>query len=286
MTFDSERFETYCRRKEAAACASKLAGFRTVQGCASCDGLLQIGNGWTRGLFDGPFYVRQPDTPGLPALSLVFVQSRDGNTVADDPSTLGGGETDMHLIYEGLSRVAADAVLAGASTARGEETVFSVWHPELVALRRECGKARHPVQVVLTNTGDLPIEHGLMFTTPALQVVVIAGTAAINGLRVRLGDRPWVEVIDGGQPVSMAAAMHQLYDRGHGVVSAIGGPRTATSLIREGLVRDLYLTTSPIAGGEAGTPFYRGDPRQLERMIEKTGRGPESGVRFEHFRIA
>jgi riboflavin biosynthesis pyrimidine reductase len=285
MTFDSERFETYCRRKAAAASAASLPGWRTVQECASGDGLLQIGNGWTRVLFDGPFYVRPPDTPGLPALSLVFVQSRDGNTVADDPSTLGGGETDTHLIYEGLSRVAADAVLAGASTARGEETVFSVWHPELVALRGACGKARHPVQVVLTNTGDLPIEHGLMFTTPALPVIVIASSNAIGGLRLRLGDRPWVDVIDGGQPVSMTAAMGQLYDRGLGVISAIGGPRTAASLIREGLVRDLYLTTSPIPGGEADTPFYRGDPLRLERMLEKTGRGRETGVRFEHFRI-
>ena len=30
------------------------------------------------------------------------------------PSSLGGGDADKHLIYEGLSRVAADAVLAGA----------------------------------------------------------------------------------------------------------------------------------------------------------------------------
>jgi dihydrofolate reductase len=79
--------------------------------------------------------------------------------------------------------------------------------------------------------------------------------------------------------------MGQLYDRGLGVISAIGGPRTAASLIREGLVRDLYLTTSPIPGGEADTPFYRGDPLRLERMLEKTGRGRETGVRFEHFRI-
>jgi riboflavin biosynthesis pyrimidine reductase len=95
-----------------------------------------------------------------------------------------------------------------------------------------------------------------------------------------------VDVVDGGQPVSMAAAMRQLHDRGLDVISAIGGPRTATSLIREGLVRDLYLTTSPTAGGEAGTPFYRGEPLRLERMLEKSGRGPEIGVRFEHFRIA
>ena len=70
----------------------------------------------------------------------MFVQSLDGNTVADDPSDLGGGDTDKHLIYEGLSRVAADAVMAGAATVAGGKIVFSVWHPELVRLRSALGK--------------------------------------------------------------------------------------------------------------------------------------------------
>ena len=46
----------------------------------------------------------------------VFVQSADGNTGARNPADLGGGETDKHLIYEGLSRVDVDGVLAGAAT--------------------------------------------------------------------------------------------------------------------------------------------------------------------------
>src|SRR3712207_8639295 len=53
-----------------------------------------------------------------------------------------GGATDKHVIYEGLSRVAADAVLAGAGTVRGAQLIFSVWHPELVALRSGVGLPR------------------------------------------------------------------------------------------------------------------------------------------------
>ncbi len=67
-------------------------------------------------MFDGLFYVSPPAGRDVPSANLVFVQSRDGNTVTRDPSVLGGGEADTHLIYEGLSRVAADAVLAGART--------------------------------------------------------------------------------------------------------------------------------------------------------------------------
>ena len=74
------------------------------------------------------------------------VQSSDGNTCAADPGLLGGGNTDTHLIDEGLSRVAVDAVLAGAETVRRSEVVFSVWHPKLVDLRMSLGLSRHPVQ--------------------------------------------------------------------------------------------------------------------------------------------
>jgi hypothetical protein len=61
-----------------------------------------IGNAWTRRLFDGPFYLSAAPRDGVPVTGLVFVRSRDGNTVAKDPGTLGGGEADRHLVYEGL----------------------------------------------------------------------------------------------------------------------------------------------------------------------------------------
>ncbi|PYR25544.1 MAG: hypothetical protein DMF98_11910, partial [Acidobacteria bacterium] len=87
--------------------------------------LVAIGNAWTRRLFDGLFYMSAPPIDELPATNLVFVRSRDGNTVAKDPSMLGGGEADKHLIYEGLSRVAVDAVMAGAETVRSGRVVLS-----------------------------------------------------------------------------------------------------------------------------------------------------------------
>ena len=218
-------------------------------------------------------------------LSLVFVQSCDGNTVTENPSTLGGGVTDEHLIYEGLSRVEADGVMAGATTARGRETVFSIWHPELVALRRTLGLPRHPAQIIVTDRGDLPVDDGLMFQEPSLPVFVITRSLVAEFLRERIRARPWVEVIDGGEPLSLGSALIQLAGRGMRVISCVGGPRTATALLREGLVQDLYLTTSPVPGGEPNTPYYQGPPLDLKRVVAKAGKGSEEGVRFEHFLI-
>lgn len=274
-------FERYANRKEELARAAALSGFYTVDEATAGRSFVAIGNGWSRRVFDGLFY----RSGGHPAVSLVFVQSRSGNTVAEDPSALGGGATDKHLIYEGLSRVDADGVLAGAATARGERIVFSVWHPELVQLRRTLGHPRHPAQIVVTGRGDLPIDCGLMFNEPSLRVFVITRSRMAGVLRARVAERPWVEIVDAGDPVSLTAAMRHLETRGVRVVSAVGGRRIATGLLREGLVRDLYLTTSPVEAGEPGTPFCEGAPPPLTRVLAKAGRGAETGVRFEHFLV-
>ena len=126
-----EQFEIFVARKTRLAMALPFPPYLTELDNPAQDAFA-VGNAWTNRLFDGPFYLSPAANPSRPACSLVFVQSSDGNTCAADPGLLGGGNTDTHLIYEGLSRVAVDAVLAGAETVRRSEVVFSVWHPKLV----------------------------------------------------------------------------------------------------------------------------------------------------------
>jgi riboflavin biosynthesis pyrimidine reductase len=280
----SDRFTDYCQQKTAAALKASIPGFTTV---AISDplpaGLVGVGNDWSRRLFDGSFYRSAPaGQQHMPAVSLVFVQSSDGNTGAEDPSTLGGGETDKHLVYEGLSRVEADAVLAGAATAADDDVVFSVWHPEFVRLRAARGLPRHPVQIILTGRGHLPIERALVYNEPALRVIVIASTAGAAVLERPLRARPWIEVIDAGEPVDLRRALSLVYERRITVISAIGGRRAAAALFAANVVGDLYLTTAPHPGGEPNTPlFTRGMPPH-QFVLEKAGEGIERGVRFQH----
>jgi hypothetical protein len=142
MAEHAERFAQFAARKTREATEAALPPYTTVFDSAPPDALA-IGNAWSRRLFAGDFYHSVAD-PDHVACSLVFVQSRTGNTGARNPTALGGGETDKHLIYEGLSRVPVDAVLAGAGTVRGGQLIFSVWHPELVSLREALGLPRHP----------------------------------------------------------------------------------------------------------------------------------------------
>ena len=277
----SDRFDEYCRARERAATAAVLPPYRTVAVDVQPGDFRAIGNEWSRRLFDGDFY-RTSCKEDVPVTNLVFVQSRDGNTGADDPSTLGGGETDKYLIYEGLSRVDADAVLSGATTARGDELVFSVWHPEMVTLRRHLGRRRHPAQVIVCSRSAPRIETALMFQEPEIPVFLVTSSDAASSLRLRVATRPWIQVIDGGQPLSMRAAMRELHVRGIETVSAIGGRTAARALLREGVVADLYLTTSAKEGGEPNTPLVE-EPIEAPAVVIKEGTGSEEGVRFVHY---
>jgi riboflavin biosynthesis pyrimidine reductase len=154
--------------------------------------LTGIGNAWSRKYYDGPFHVFAAP-PDRPAISLVFVQSRNGNTGGNNPSHLGAGITDKCLLYEGLSRVAADAVLAGASTV-GDQALFTITQPELVALRLELGFPRHPTQMVISNAGHLN-PAGRLFSMPDVPVILVAGPECERTLAPQLADRSWITIV-------------------------------------------------------------------------------------------
>ncbi len=244
--------------------------------------VIAIGNDWSRQYYDGPFHLFQlPDH--LPAVSLVFVQSRNGNTGADNPADLGGGPTDKYLIYEGLSRVAADGVMAGASTI-GRSVFFTITHPELVALRHELRLPRHPAQIVVSERGHVDLS-SRVFSTPDVPVFLLAGDKGIEKTAADLQARPWITII----PIhgDLPAALLRLR-RDHGVsrISAVGGRVLATSLVDAGLVQDIYLTTSAIDGGEAGTPWYAGPMApQLQLIVSKREDVGEAPIQVEHLVI-
>ena len=277
------RFEDLLARRTSEALTASIAPLVTERDRA--DGpYIPIGNDWSRRLFDGPFYV-SPVPPGgdLPSTSLVFVQSREGNTIAADPWALGGGEADKHLIYEGLSRLTADGIMAGARTIRGGNQVLSIWHPELVALRAALGLPRHPIQIVTTLHG-VALDEGLVFNQPELRVIVVTIARGMDAMRDQLAVRPWITAIVMEPAHDLPHAFRRLRQLGVERISCIGGRTLAGQLIDAGLVQDLYLTTGTKSGGQPGTPFYSGELDTVE-LVRKRGTGKDCGVVFQHFAI-
>src|SRR6476646_237247 len=98
-------FAGFMAGKTQTAAAAPIGRLSTDFDRSAGEAVRGIGNEWSRTHYGGDFNLYMPPDGGT-ALSLVFVQSKNGNTGAKDPSALGGGPTDEHLIYEGLSRVA------------------------------------------------------------------------------------------------------------------------------------------------------------------------------------
>ncbi len=274
-----ESFDQYELRKTDEARRAAIAPFVTERDDAAGE-LDAIGNPWSRAMFDGLFYVSQPPSADRPAVNLVFVQSREGNTVTADPASLGGGEADTHLIYEGLTRVAADAVLAGARTIGRGDVVLSTWRPELVALRAAMALPRHPIQVVATLQG-LPLEDGLMFNVPELRVVVVTVPQGADAMRGALSARPWISLVVMDDPADLRSAFGELRRLGIDRLSCIGGRTLAAQLLESGLVQDVYLTTGTKSGGKPGTPVSD-KPLNGRERVRKRGSGRDEGVLFQH----
>ena len=244
--------------------------------------VLEIGNAWSRRYYGGPFHLFEvPKT--WPAISLVFVQSRDGNTVADNPADLGGGPTDKFLIYEGLTRVAADGVMAGASTV-GKSVFFNVTHPELIALRRQLGLPQHPAQIVMSEDGNFDLA-ARVFATPHVPVFLLAGDQCASRHAADIRERPWITMIPtkGDLAATLTTLRHE-----HGIarISCVGGRTVATALVDAGLVQDIYLTTSAVDAGEPQTPWYAGQRSPvLEPIVRKREDAAHQAIGFDHLAI-
>lgn len=273
------RFEQFAARKTLVATTVPLPPYLTELDDPA-DDAIAVGNSWSKRLFDGPFYLSPAANPRRPACSLVFVQSSDGNTRTPDPGLLGGGNTDTHLIYEGLSRVAADAVLAGAETVRGSDVVFSVWHPQLIDLRMSMGFPRHPVQIVATIRG-LEFDDTLLLNLPEIPVVLLTVRSAAQGMHQAARIRPWITLLLMDGPQDLPRTFERLRSMGIARVSCVGGRRLAGHLLDAGLIDDVYLTTGLNAGGEPGTPLSSA-PWRGRTVVRKGGTGVEEGVIFEH----
>jgi hypothetical protein len=85
---DRTAFEHFAARKRRAAETARIARLTTTLDRRADTRVIGIGNAWTRAHHGGDFDVAAPQEDQT-ALSLVFVQSKDGNTAGADPAALG-----------------------------------------------------------------------------------------------------------------------------------------------------------------------------------------------------
>lgn len=184
-----------------------------------------------------------------------FVATADGRTSFDGRSGPISDEGDRQ-VFHGL-RERVDAVMAGTATMRSERYGRMARDPERRRRRTQRGLAAEPLAVVITRSGDVPLDIPL-FAEPEANVVLFTPTD--------LDTSPCaaqVEVVrlDPGE-LTMTTAFRRLSSEYNvRVLLCEGGPTVFGALLHEDLVDELFLTVSPrLAGGGSEALITSGPP--------------------------
>jgi riboflavin-specific deaminase-like protein len=170
--------------------------------------------------------------PGRPYVVLNMASTADGRVSIGGRSAPVAGKADRELFHE--LRAQGDAVMAGASTARVER-----YRPFRVPA----------VGVFVSGSLDLPADLP-MLQDPASRVVVVTRAEA-GSLGDVAAEVTYLRQQDRELAPALAALRSEL-----GVRSIVceGGPHLNDSLLREGLVDELFLCVSPKLAGDSSQP--------------------------------
>jgi riboflavin biosynthesis pyrimidine reductase len=184
-----------------------------------------------------------------PRLYANFVAALDGVVALPGVRESGGvvsGNSEPDRFVMGLLRAVADAVLIGAGTFRAG--AGDVWHPEtafpaaqdlFAELRGQLHLRPHPLLVVVTASGHIDL--GQPALRDCLVVTTMQGEAR---MRSNLPSGARIAVLN-AQPFGGRALLDLLHAEGLHVVLTEGGPSLVGQFLEEGLLDELFLTTSP-----------------------------------------
>ena len=202
-----------------------------------------------------------------PTVIANFVSTIDGIVALGEGDLTGGGlisgfhEPDRFVM--GLLRALADMVVVGAGTLRGSnehrwiaEHVHPASAAAFAAWRANMGLPKRPTTVIVTGSGDIPVDHpGL--SDPTVPVIIATTPAGAERLRAAsVAGHVSIESIDTDGPVTGSHLAELAARRGARLMLTEGGPHLLGQFVASGLLDELFLTLAPQIVG-------RGSPERL-----------------------
>ena len=165
-----------------------------------------------------------------------MVTSADGQATVGSKTPKLGSDIDRHAMRN--LRAKNDAVMVGANTLRTERLSLGL---------DETSQGAQPLGVILTTTGDVPLETNLIFHESQTVLVIASGELPEDRAEA-LSKKATViriEANSGGRP-DLSRTLQAL-KRDHAVERLLveGGPTLNWALISAGLVDELFLTLAP-----------------------------------------
>jgi riboflavin biosynthesis pyrimidine reductase len=180
-----------------------------------------------------------------------MVSTLDGAATGADGRSGTVNTPADHRVFHVL-RGLADVVLVGAGTVRAERYGLPQAHPGLADLRAKQDQRPVAVLAVVTRSGNIPGDLGLLDGAPSAIVVTteLAGRDTLAGLRDAVGCD--AVIVAGERSVDLNVAVDALQDMGLDRVLCEGGPSLLADLVASGELDELCLTSSPLViGGPA-----------------------------------
>lgn len=183
--------------------------------------------------------------PGRPHIAVNMVHTADGRAAVFGRTGPISSLADRQLFHALRTRV--DAIMVGAGTLRIERYGRMVPDAERREQRRAAGLSPDPLAILVSGSLDIPADLPLLQDPDSRVVVVTASEGTIAGVRAD------VRYLRCPGAVDMTAALARLREE-QGVRSILceGGPHLNATLLGEGLLDELFLTTVPVLAGAAG----------------------------------
>ena len=206
-----------------------------------------------------------------PYVILNLVQSADGK--ASVGGTASGLGTDVDRGVMRTLRSRSDAVMVGGGTVRAEKLSLSL----------DAGDARPvPRAVILTNSGDLPLERNLV-RDRRQNLLVLLPDGANKGAEKRLGrlaETRRVPATAAGT-IDVGRALEVMkYVYGVHVLLCEGGPTLNRALVSADLADELFITIAPVLVGTGSPEDARFFLHKPLRLISSHARGDELFLRY------
>jgi riboflavin biosynthesis pyrimidine reductase len=222
-------------------------------------------------------------------------------------ATVGGKASPIGTAVDGLVltrlRRAVDAVLSGSGTLVHDDVIAAL--PETEA-RHRAAEGRSPRLLAAVVASSLSFGGEIFarrfFADPGFDKLIVTGPAATPE-QIRAVEDRGVEVVrvaasgPDGRP-SPRAVLDALRARGVRSVVCEGGPRFLPSLFAARVVREYFLTTSPLITGEpgvlrpvsgpvgpAGTPVWLSRISRYEHDFDDPTTGAHLVEAFDRFRV-
>ncbi len=164
-------------------------------------------------------------------------------------------DSDADRFLMGLLRAHAETVLIGSGVLRASprstwraEAIFPAAAVAYAELRRALGMPPDPEVAVVTGTGAIDTGHPVFES----RAVVLTSDAGAERLHGRLPETTSVVVLGSAETIPSAAIVGALRDRGHRRILCEAGPHTFGGLLEDGVVDELFLTSSPLLVGDGG----------------------------------